>query len=221
MEYNVHAFFDLMHYLYYVSWNLGNQDDVPFSWTYQTVCNLIFDHRPTIIDGKSLAAEVRRIAQRRFGREDVSITDYAIDGVYNWLRVLTPSFTWTDQRTRRRVTNSGRSGCSSELFLMGVDYLYRTFARPYRDPITLDDEKILRLCRLCLLDPQQVKPMAVRTAGRFAILKLSEGQTGITIVLERRPRLISWPNDSEDAVPRVRSVATVDFRDQVLKNAAM
>ena len=62
-EYNPQTFYDMMHYLYYASWNFGDQETASFSWTYQTVCNLLWDRRPTVINGKVLAAEVRDRAQ--------------------------------------------------------------------------------------------------------------------------------------------------------------
>lgn len=196
-EWNQPAFHDIMHYLYYASWNFGNQEASGFSWTYQTVSNLLWERRPTIIDGKMLAAEVRELAQKQFEQETVSLTDYAIDGVYNWLRPLSPVFAQTDSKSRRRATNSGRIACSPDLFLLAVDYLYRTGGLPYNRPVFMDDERAAIVCRLCLLDPQKWRLTMVRAVEQFGILRRSTGINGVQVTLERPPRLIVWPGEAD------------------------
>lgn len=196
-EWNQRIFFDMMHYLYYASWNFGDQEITTFSWTYQTVCNLLWHRRPTVIDGKAMAAEVRDLAQQQFGLDSVSITDYAIDGVYNWLRVLDPPFAWTDSKSRRRETNAGRSSCSVELFLLAVDYLYRTQNVAYNRALTIDDSKAAIICRLCLLDPLKWKGILGRTVEQFSILHRTGSANGPQLTLERAPRLVLWPGDSD------------------------
>jgi hypothetical protein len=196
-EWNPRAFYDMMHYLYYASWDFADHENTGFSWTYQTACNLLWQRRPTVIDGKALAAEVRDLAQQQFGLDTVSITDYAIDGVYNWLRVLDPVFAWTDTRTRRRETNGGRAGCTPELFLMAIDFLYRRQNLPYNRPVLMDDERTALVCRLCLLDPMKWKIVLNRTVEQFDILTRSATASGPQVKLERSPRLIIWPGHAD------------------------
>ena len=193
----------MMHYLYYVAWDLAEVEDkdaVAFSWTYQTVCNLLWDRRPSVIDGKALAVEVRERAQAEFALDSVSITDYAVDGIYNWLRALDPVFAWTNSKVRRRETNAGRVSCTPELFLMAVDYLYRTLQVDYNRPLIMDEHKIHMLSRLCLLDPGKWKPVLTRTGEEFTILRRSNSASGQQITLERAPQLVAWPAQA-DSVP--------------------
>lgn len=196
-EWDERAFYDMMHYLYYVAWDRGDQEAAAFSWTYQTVCNLIWERRPNPIEGKALAAEVRELARREFGVDDVSITDYAIDGVYNWVRALEPPFAWTDAKKRRRETNNGRSDCSPELFLLAIDYLYGRLKTPYGQPIALDTEHTEIICRLCLLDPVKWRAMVSRTLERFPMLQRTVTPAGPQATLERAPRLIVWPGTAD------------------------
>jgi len=195
-SWNQRTFNDMMHYLYYTSWDFGDREAATFSWTYKTVSNLLWQRRPTVIDGKALAAEVRDLACKEFALESVSITDYAVDGVYNWLRVLDPVFAWTDTKTRRRETNGGRVGCTPELFLMAVDYLYRTQGLSYNRPVLMDDERTSTICRLCLLDPLRWKAVLNRTIEQFAILRRVGSASGPQVTLERAPRLIVWPGEA-------------------------
>ena len=202
-EWNQRAFYDMMHYLYYVAWDLAELEDkdaVAFSWTYQTVCNLLWDRRPSVIDGKALAVEVRERAESEFALDKVSITDYAVDGVYNWLRALDPVFAWTNSKVRRRETNSGRISCTPELFLMAVDYLYRTLNVDYNRPLIMDEHKVHMISRLCLLDPGRWKPVLTRTGEEFAILRRSSSASGQQITLERAPQLVAWPAEV-DSLP--------------------
>ena len=191
------TFYDMMHYLYYASWDFGDSEAATFSWTYQTVANSLWQRRPTVIDGKGLAVEVRALACKDFKLETVSITDYAIDGVYNWLRVLDPAFAWTDTKSRRRETNGGRPGCTPELFLMAVDYLYRIKDIPYNRPVLMDEDKTTIICRLCLLDPLKWKSVLNRTIEQFAILHRMGSASGPQLTLERAPRLIVWPGEAD------------------------
>ena len=196
-SWNLPTFHDMMHYLYYATWDFGDKDAAGFSWTYRTVTNLLWQRRPTVIDGKALAVEVRELAEKEFNLESVSITDYAVDGVYNWLRVLDPVFAWTDTKSRRRETNGGRVACAPELFLMAVDYLYRSKSVPYNRPLLIDDEKTNIICRLCLLDPLRWKSMLNRTIEQFSILHRAGSASGPQLTLERPPRLINWDPAAE------------------------
>jgi hypothetical protein len=194
---NQQTFIDMMHYLYYAAWDFGDREAASFSWTYRTVTNLLWQRRPTVIDGKGLAAEVRDLACKEFGLESVSITDYAVDGVYNWLRGLDPAFAWTDTKSRRRETNGGRASCTPELFLMAVDYLYRSKDIAYDRPLVMDDDKINVICRLCLLDPLKWKSVLNRTIEQFTILRRMGSANGPQLTLERSPRLIVWEPEAE------------------------
>jgi len=196
-SWNPSTFSDMMHYLYYATCDFGGRDSATFSWTYQTVANLLWQRRPTVIDGKGLATEVRDLACKEFELETVSITDYAVDGVYNWLRALDPVFAWTDRKSRRRETNGGRANCSPELFLLAVDYLYRTRDIPYEQAVLLDDDKTNAVCRLCLLDPLKWKSVLNRTIEQFSILRRMGSANGPQVTLERAPRLVVWDPGAE------------------------
>jgi hypothetical protein len=203
---NQRTFYDMMHYLYYTTWDFGDREAAAFSWTYQAVANLLWQRRPTIIDGKALAVEVRDRACQEFALDTVSITDYAVDGVYNWLRVLDPAFAWTDTKSRRRETNGGRAACSPELFLMAVDYLYRIKNVPYNRPMLMDDDKTAIVCRLCLLDPLKWKSVVNRTVEQFAILHRIGSASGPQLTLERAPRLIVWPGEADMELSELESI---------------
>jgi hypothetical protein len=203
---NPRTFYDMMHYLYYTSWDLGDRETATFSWTYRTVSNLLWQRRPTVIDGKGLALEVRDRACQEFALDTVSITDYAIDGIYNWLRVLDPVFAWTDTKSRRRETNGGRAACSPELFLMAVDYLYRIKNVPYNRPMLMDEDKTAVVCRLCLLDPLKWKSVVNRTVEQFAILHRMGSASGPQLTLERAPRLIVWPGEADMELSELETV---------------
>jgi hypothetical protein len=63
----------------------------------------------------------------------------------------------------------------------------------------MDDEKVAAICRLCMLDPLKWKTVLSKTVEQFAVLRRSASASGPQVTLERAPRLIVWPGETETA----------------------
>jgi len=184
------AFYDVMHCLYYTSWDLSQKPELRFSWTYQTICNLLWDTKPALIDAEKLAAELLSIAQASFPEEQrIAISAYAVEGAYHWIRALEPPFVrWPFQRGKRE-TGVGRATCSPELFILGVDYLYKKLGLPYQSPMLIDESKIRAVCQLCLLNMAKFNQIAELTLKTFDALKVHSGEWGLSLVLAKPIRV--------------------------------
>ena len=179
------TFYDIMHYYYYSSWTLTHNLDVVFSWTYQTISNLVFENEINRIDKRDLAGELLSLAQEKFPEiHRIAISPYAIEGTMNWLRALDPPFISTTNRFKQRIGN-GRTACSPELFLLGFDYLYRLLGLAYGAPILLDDYKIRIVCQLCLLDSNKFSQIINLTQKTYEILIINSSEWGYSISLPK------------------------------------
>ena len=184
------AFQDVMHFLFYTSWDITYTSELAFCWTYQTICNLLWDARPTVIQGQKLVADVVDLAQTRFPEQGrIALTDWAIEGAYQWLRALEPPFVKVPAAGGRRKTGGGRTGCSTELLLLAVDYLYRKLRLPYQSSLPLDEVRIRSICQLCLLDTTSFKETADATVKAFGPLTAHGNERAMTLTLTRPIRL--------------------------------
>jgi len=190
LNFKLSTFHDVMHYFYYTSWDLTQKPELCFSWTYQAICNLLWDTRPSLIDAEKLAAELLSIAQSSFPAEQrIAISAYAIEGAYHWIRALEPPFVRLPSQRGKRETGVGRVTCSPELFILGIDYLYRQLGLPYQSPMLLDESKTRAVCQLCLLDMAKFNQVAELTLKTFDALGMHSGEWGLSLVLAKPIRV--------------------------------
>lgn len=125
------VFYDLMHYLYYTAWHFGDRKRMHFSWSYKTICDLLWERKSTLVNRKKLAGELLAAAQEEFRSGKISISHEAITGIFNWLSALDPPFI---EDTRKNKIGRGRTRCSPELFILAIDYLYHMLNLSHKVP---------------------------------------------------------------------------------------
>ena len=185
LSYKPSTFYDIMHYFYYSSWTLTHNPIVAFSWTYKTISNLIFENENIIIDKRNLAGELLSYAQENFPTEKrIAISPYAIEGAMNWLQALDPPIITNTNRIKQRI-GKGRTACSPELFLLGIDHLYKLLGLVYGAPILLDDNKIRIVCQLCLLDPNKFSQLINMSQKTYNMLIINNSEWGYSISLPK------------------------------------
>lgn len=181
-------FSDIMHFLYHFTWDENESELRRFSWSYGTVCDLLWKAGSTEIDRNLLASQVVSCAQEVFATDTISFSQNSISGVLSWLRTLNPSVISEGGRVFNR-----RNFCAPELFALAVDYLYRKERIDYQSNLLLDDEKQQFVCRVCLLDPTAFDAVFDWAAGQYPFLqKGSSGGWGSYILLTRKPQLTDF-----------------------------
>lgn len=183
LNFNKDVFYDLMHYLYYVTWDLSNRNSMYFSWSYKTICDLLWERMPTVVNRKTLAGELLATAQEKFGSKKISISHEAITGIFNWLSALNPPFI---ENTRANKIGSGRTRCSPELFVLAIDYLYQMLDLKYKIPILLDDFKKELVSKLCLLEEESFNWMFDLAIQTFDFVHKHYGEWGTSLILKKR-----------------------------------
>lgn len=184
-QFNQNIYFDLMHYLYYTTWDVSKPETY-FSWTYKKICDALWEIKPSTIDKNKLAGDVYNYATTYFPEiSKIAISPYAVQGTRNWLRALNPPFVDVDGRNIR--TNEGRQYCSPELFLLGVNFLYQENTISIGTPILIDRDKEIFLAKLCLLSINSVKNVLSLVMKIFPdFLKKHSSVWGNSVILSRK-----------------------------------
>ena len=184
-QFNQNIYFDLMHYLYYTTWDVSKPETY-FSWTYRKICDALWEIKPSTIDKNKLAGDVYNYATTYFPEiPKIAISPYAVQGTRNWLRALSPPFVDVDGRNIR--TNEGRQYCSPELFLLGIDSLYQENTISIGTPILIDRDKEIFLAKLCLLSINSVKNVLSLVMKIFPdVLKKHSSVWGNSVILSRK-----------------------------------
>lgn len=186
LNFNKDIFHDLMHYLYYTTWDFSNQNSMYFSWSYKTICNLLWERKSTKVNRKRLAGELLALAQEKFVSKEISISHEAITGIFYWLKALTPPFI---EETKINKIGSGRKRCSLELFVLSIDYLYHMLGLNYKIPVLLDDFKKELVCKLCLLEENSFNAILSLAIQTFTFIQKHYGEWGSSLILQKRVKI--------------------------------
>jgi hypothetical protein len=90
LNFNKSVFYDLIHFLYFSTWDFTNEDNILFSWSYKTICELLWERKTNRFSRKGLSSELLSLAQKEFNDREISISHEAITGCLNWLSGLDP-----------------------------------------------------------------------------------------------------------------------------------
>lgn len=180
-------FAEVMHYLFYSTWNPSDPEQNCFSWSYATTTNLLWSQAQAIIDLKRLANEVEAAARQQFAHVSVSLSDNSMRGVLNWLVPLKPEVIAETGNTRSFMR---RSFCPPELFVFAVDYVYQSRHILYESNLLIDPDVQETICRVCVLEPEGFERVADYAVLQFPFLKKGMGGGwGRYLLLERAPIL--------------------------------
>ncbi len=143
-------FVDVVHGLQYTLWSKDHPELFCFSWSYRTVCQILWESGSKDLPGRrDLASEVESKARLAFERADIAFSRRSIGGAVYWLSEVKPPVL-DEEETRF----SRRAFCPPELFVMAVNFVYRTREIDYGVNLLLGDENRYAICQACLLDPE-------------------------------------------------------------------
>ncbi len=183
---NSELFCDIIHYLHYALWDSKCPDAHCFSWTYRHLCDLLW-HAGTmsLADRRDIAAELESKARAAFGRASIALSAKSVGGALLWLMELNPSVFDEAGNTfiRRRF-------CPPELFVLAVDYVYRTNNITYGTNLLIGEDRREAICQVCLLDPDGFDRVLDYAVAQCDYLEKGVGGGwGSYLVLKRQPQL--------------------------------
>lgn len=183
-SYKPDLFPDIAHGLQYMLWNSREQWTNCFSWTYRTVCQLLWRQGKVKLDRRDLASEVETMARAQFSRDDIALSPKSMGGIIMWLREMKPTVL---QDENEFVV---RHFCPPELFLLAVDYLYQSDELDYGANLLLNESRQEAVCQMCLLDIQNFERVLQYALAQFSILEKGiGGGWGYFLRLDRRVSL--------------------------------
>lgn len=175
---------DLVHGLQYTLWNEHQPGIHCFSWSYRTLCHLLWQAGNLALeDRRVLASEVEGRARSEFGRPEIAFSPKSIGGAMLWLSEMSPAVLDGERFVRR-------SFCPPELFVLAVDFLYRSHGIDYGANLRLSEERRDEICQACLLEPSGFDRVLDYAQVQFDYLERGVGGGwGRYITLQRSPRL--------------------------------
>jgi hypothetical protein len=185
---------EYLHYLHYITWSSDHPQNNCFSWSYKTLCNILWDADTLLLDRAQLADQLATIARSRFQVEDIALSQRSAEAIIKWLTDLDPTVVMEqttgkkkDRIFRRRVF------CPPEAFILAVDYVYGNNNIGYQTNMILDNAKQEEICKVCLLDPSGFESTLEWTCGQFKfIMQGFSGGWGRYLVLSRRPQIADF-----------------------------
>jgi hypothetical protein len=186
---------ELIHYLLYTGWEEHQEGEL---WTYQKVCDTLWESQETRISASQLASELEASIKKHFERErrfseaNLSFSGKSVRGVTVWLEQLQPP-------AIRKGVFARRTTCSRELLLLGIGWVYCDVVGEPDANGTLNSADLLltrerreALCKLCLLEPAALERMlnaVISTYPRYIGNGTMAGALGRFIRLYRMPRI--------------------------------
>ncbi len=188
------AFLEAMHVLHYTDWSPENPTINCFSWSYRTVCDLLYEAGSSVVNRKRLVSEITEQAMLHFNTSRVSFGSSSIDGILHWLRALNPPvllISQTDKLSQPIFTR--RTFCPPETFVLAVDYLYRVEGADYQTNLLLDPDKQEIICKVCLVDPTAFDSSFEWAVGQYNFLQRgTRGGWGSYVLLTRQPQITDF-----------------------------
>ena len=137
---------EMIHFSYYTAWNHQTPGENCFSWSYRQLCKYLWGQGRIEIDTPAFSSVISSAAIQHFGVTQVSFSSQSVNGILNWLRALSVPVI---QELDGDSVFSRRAFCPPELFVMAVDFVYRTLEIDYGVNLLLSDGLYYRReCRL-------------------------------------------------------------------------
>lgn len=150
---------DLLHYLFYTTWNNGNPAQHPRSWFYRAVCDYVWEMQNLKFELEARRSLLLQLASQAledfanvpgFTSEKFSIGTQTMAGALEWLRQLRPPVL-TEEAGEDKFTR--RSACSAELFLLAISHSYQQSGAVVGMDLLLTPQHRDDICRMCLIEP--------------------------------------------------------------------
>lgn len=181
-----HLLPDSIHFLYYTAWEIDPTQR--FSWSYKTICDILWQTAPSIIDRAYLVSLVLQEAEQQFNLRGVSFSASSVAGILNWLAALQPAC--IDNQGRQQIFNR-RSYCSVELFALALSHVYQT-NRNDSSFMSLSPALRQDICCLCLITLEAFNEMLDETESHFPKLQVRRERGERFAMLD-----FSWPDIAE------------------------
>jgi len=176
---------DIMHFLFFVLYEEQQRRSTTFSswsWVYQSTCRLLWEVRPNVPTFSEQAAFLNHKLADEFPHYKGGVHTDAPNTVVLWLSQMQPPFLHLEGRSRRTC---GRQWCSPELFVLGIDRLYRRESLSYNTPFLLSKKAWDELALLCLTEMTLLEEVFEVARSTFPFLKTHSGEWGRSVILER------------------------------------
>ena len=179
-------FVDIVHGLQYTLWNRRDPGANCFSWSYRTLCQMLWNSGMVDVgDRRDMASIIESQARTEFDRPEMVFSPKSIGGALLWLMELDPEVLVEDGARFVR-----RSFCSPELLILGIDFSYQTAGIDYGANLLLSDKWREMICQVCLLELDSFDRVLEYAVAQFGYLdKGLGGGWGHYLTLHRVPRL--------------------------------
>lgn len=168
---NPTIFPDIVHLLHYTLWNLASPAANCFSFSYQTVCKELWNGgSSSSLNRRELATKVESIANERFQRSDISLSQKSIGGALDWLYELKPEIFSDDGEQFIR-----RSFCPPESLVLAIDFRYREDEVDYGANLLLSGAQREALCQACMLELDSLDRVLDYAIAQFDYLEKGIG----------------------------------------------
>lgn len=186
---NPALFPEIIHYLYYTTWQETSESESCFSWSYKTLCNYLWQQGSFVVDKLALFSFVSSEASEKFQIQSVSFSTNSVTGVIIWLEALNPVVI-QQGNSGSEYRFSRRAFCTPELFLLAIDYIYKSEDAEYGSNLLLNETRRNAICQLCLLEPNSFDRVLEYAIAQFDYLETGlGGGWGQYIALRQQPKL--------------------------------
>jgi len=181
---NPDLYADMIHFLFYVlveEQHVQGNSLSSWSWVYQSTCRLLWQARPTVPAFSDQAAALHQQLSIEYPEYAKGVYPDSPNAVILWLSELRPPFLHV-QGNRR--STCGRTWCSPELFVLGIDRCYQLKHLPYGTPLLLADLVWNEMSQLCLMEVEQLEEVLEVARSTFSFLEMHTGEWGRSLILE-------------------------------------
>jgi hypothetical protein len=155
---------ELVHIAYYTGYS--HDPTKRFSWSYQTMCNWLWDSAPCEIHRDRLVNVVSQAAQDEFDEKGISFSTQSVSGILHWVTALNPPCVDSTGNFFNR-----RSYCPVESFMVA---LHDTYELAKDDTLSIPISAAIRerVCRICLIMPESFSEMLELAERTFSGLQV-------------------------------------------------
>lgn len=189
---NRDLFFDLIHFLFYSTWHRSKDVFRGRFWVYASVCDELWISSPSKMDSFQLTAKLHTESMDLFPESQPTFPERAVRAVFPWLGAMTPPFL-EKADAQKHFESRRRNFCTPQLFHLATDLIYTIKELRYGTSISVDENIIQSICKICLLDPAQFWEIADRTKMNIRGFEIRKGQFGTSIALDGPPGWIDLP----------------------------
>lgn len=159
--YQPHLLAECIHFLYMTSWDKETNNRV--SWSYKTVCQLLWQNAPGTVDKDRLVRQVGQKAEEAFAVGDISFSVSSIAGIFQWLAQLQPPCLQENHFILRPY-------CPLETFMLAINHLYQTSGKQTYLPISPTLRQ--QVCQICLIPTEAFFDLLQQTDDCFPQLHI-------------------------------------------------